>query len=157
MERIYQETRAAVCGYLVYLGVPGERAQEVTQDVFPRLYQPMRQKTAIENPKAWVYRVARNFSTTNLMLGSGSPTTGLTPLFQGGGPRTVELSLRFSFDGDSRRNLCQAALISGASTMRMRVGGWSTACASACVICVMLTSPRRLAECRVGGQTSANL
>jgi hypothetical protein len=36
-------------------------------------------------------------STTNLMLGSGSPTTGLTPLFQGGGPRTVELSLRFSF------------------------------------------------------------
>jgi len=36
-------------------------------------------------------------STANLMLGSGSPTTGLTPLFQNGGPRTVELSLRFSF------------------------------------------------------------
>jgi len=34
---------------------------------------------------------------TNLMLGSGSPTTGLTPLFQAGGPRTIELSLRFSF------------------------------------------------------------
>jgi len=34
---------------------------------------------------------------TNLMLGSGSPTTGLTPLYQAGGPRTVELSLRFSF------------------------------------------------------------
>jgi hypothetical protein len=36
-------------------------------------------------------------STTNLMLGSGSPTTGLTPLFQAGGPRTTELGLRFSF------------------------------------------------------------
>ncbi len=34
---------------------------------------------------------------TNLMLGAGSPTTGLTPLFQAGGARTVELSLRFSF------------------------------------------------------------
>ena len=36
-------------------------------------------------------------SMTSLMLGTGSPTTGLTPLFQAGGPRTVELSLRFSF------------------------------------------------------------
>jgi hypothetical protein len=36
-------------------------------------------------------------SMANLMLGAGSPTTGLTPLFQAGGPRTVELSLRFSF------------------------------------------------------------
>lgn len=36
-------------------------------------------------------------STANLMLGSGSPTTGLTPLFQSGGPRTIELGLRFTF------------------------------------------------------------
>jgi len=36
-------------------------------------------------------------SMMNLMLGSGSPTTGLTPLFQAGGPRTIELGLRFSF------------------------------------------------------------
>jgi hypothetical protein len=36
-------------------------------------------------------------SSANLMLGSGSPTTGLTPLYQAGGPRTVELSLRFTF------------------------------------------------------------
>ena len=36
-------------------------------------------------------------STANLMLGSGSPTTGATPLFQAGGPRTVELTLKFSF------------------------------------------------------------
>jgi hypothetical protein len=33
----------------------------------------------------------------NLMFGSGSPTTGLTPIFQEGGPRTVELGLKFTF------------------------------------------------------------
>jgi len=36
-------------------------------------------------------------STANLMLGSGSPTTGLTPLYQAGGPRTIELNLRLTF------------------------------------------------------------
>jgi hypothetical protein len=36
-------------------------------------------------------------SSANLMLGSGSPTTGLTPLYQAGGPRTIELGLRFTF------------------------------------------------------------
>ncbi len=36
-------------------------------------------------------------SMQNLMLGSGSPTNGLTPLFQSGGPRTIEINLKFSF------------------------------------------------------------
>jgi hypothetical protein len=36
-------------------------------------------------------------SMQNLMLGSGNPTNGLTPIFQSGGPRTVELMLKFSF------------------------------------------------------------
>lgn len=36
-------------------------------------------------------------SMQNLMLGSGTPTGGLTPIFQSGGPRTVELNLKFSF------------------------------------------------------------
>ena len=36
-------------------------------------------------------------SMTNFMLGSGTPTTGQTPLFQAGGARTVELSLKLSF------------------------------------------------------------
>jgi hypothetical protein len=36
-------------------------------------------------------------SSANLMLGLGSPTTGLTPLFQSGGPRTIEVGLRFTF------------------------------------------------------------
>lgn len=36
-------------------------------------------------------------SMQNLMLGSGTPTNGLTPMFQSGGPRTVEINLKFSF------------------------------------------------------------
>ena len=36
-------------------------------------------------------------SMQNLMMGSGNPTNGLTPLFQSGGPRTMEISLRINF------------------------------------------------------------
>ena len=54
---------------------------------------------AFSNPVSYLGSAlfGQSTSTTNLMLGSGSPTTGLTPLFQAGGPRTIELSLRFSF------------------------------------------------------------
>lgn len=36
-------------------------------------------------------------SMQNLMLGSGTPNTGLSPLFQTGGPRSVEMHFRVSF------------------------------------------------------------
>jgi hypothetical protein len=36
-------------------------------------------------------------SMQNLMLGSGTPTNGLTPIFQSGGPRTAEINVKFSF------------------------------------------------------------
>jgi hypothetical protein len=36
-------------------------------------------------------------SMQNLMFGSGTPNTGSPPLFQTGGPRSAELSFRFSF------------------------------------------------------------
>jgi len=36
-------------------------------------------------------------SLMSLMFGAGRPTSGITPAFQSGGPRTVELSLRWSF------------------------------------------------------------
>ncbi|MGH9622436.1 MAG: hypothetical protein ACRD45_22360, partial [Bryobacteraceae bacterium] len=39
----------------------------------------------------------RPASMQNLMLGSGSPTTGLTPIFQSGGPRTVEVQIKIGF------------------------------------------------------------
>lgn len=36
-------------------------------------------------------------SMQNLMMGSGNPTNGLAPLFQSGGPRTVEIGFKLSF------------------------------------------------------------
>jgi RNA polymerase sigma-70 factor (ECF subfamily) len=60
LERIYAETRHAVCAYLLYLGVPSEQAQEVTQEVFLRLYQTMKKGAVIENLRAWLFRVAHN-------------------------------------------------------------------------------------------------
>jgi hypothetical protein len=39
----------------------------------------------------------RSTSTQNLMLGTGSPNTGLPPLFQTGGARSAEFSFRVSF------------------------------------------------------------
>jgi hypothetical protein len=36
-------------------------------------------------------------SMLNLMLGAGSPGSGLAPVFQSGGPRSVQLTVRFRF------------------------------------------------------------
>ncbi len=54
---------------------------------------------AFSNPTNYLASPLFGQSTSmkNLMLGSGSPTTGLTPIFQSGGPRTVELSVKISF------------------------------------------------------------
>jgi len=60
LEQIYAETRASVCSYLLYIGVPSDQAQEVTQEVYLRLHQTMRKGTQIENLRAWLFRVAHN-------------------------------------------------------------------------------------------------
>lgn len=60
IERVYEETRAAICSYLLYLGVPSNQAQEVTQEVFLRLYQTMKKGSAINNLRGWLFRVAHN-------------------------------------------------------------------------------------------------
>lgn len=39
----------------------------------------------------------RSTSMQNLMFGGGTPNSGLTPLFQAGGPRSAELELRLKF------------------------------------------------------------
>ena len=60
VEQIYQQTRAGICSYLVCLGIPEPQAQEVTQEVYLRLYQTMRKGDEILNPRAWLFRVAHN-------------------------------------------------------------------------------------------------
>jgi len=60
LERIYVETRSSLCAYLLYLGAPAEQAQEITQEVFLRLYQSMLKGAQVENLRAWLFKVAHN-------------------------------------------------------------------------------------------------
>lgn len=60
VEQAYEQTHTAICSYLLYLGVPGGQAPEVTQEVYLRLYQTLRKGEQIENTRAWLFRVAHN-------------------------------------------------------------------------------------------------
>jgi len=63
---VYSAARDGVFRYLLALGLGAAGAQEVTQDAFLRLYVALRDGAAIEDPKAWVYRVARNAGVDSL-------------------------------------------------------------------------------------------
>ena len=60
LEEIYVAERNHIYTYLLYCGVPPQRAQELTQDSFVKLYLRMSKGEAVENPRAWLYRVAHN-------------------------------------------------------------------------------------------------
>ena len=59
---IYEAERDHIYSYLLYFGVPAGRAQELAQDSFLKLYLKMSKGESIENPRAWLYRVAHNFA-----------------------------------------------------------------------------------------------
>jgi hypothetical protein len=56
-------------------------------------------RASFSNPIGYLGSALFGQSTSmqSLMLGSGGPNSGLTPMFQQGGPRTVELGIKFSF------------------------------------------------------------
>jgi RNA polymerase sigma-70 factor (ECF subfamily) len=58
--RLFEESRDDVYRYLLTLGLYPPRAQEAVQEVFLRLYATMRKGEEIQNPRAWVFRVAHN-------------------------------------------------------------------------------------------------
>ncbi len=60
VEGIYQAERDNIYSYLLYFGIPGGRAQELAQDSFLKLYLKMSKGESIENPRAWLYKVAHN-------------------------------------------------------------------------------------------------
>jgi RNA polymerase sigma-70 factor (ECF subfamily) len=62
VEEIYEAERGNIYSYLLCFRVPAGRAQELTQDSFLKLYLKMSQGEQIENPRAWLYRVAHNFA-----------------------------------------------------------------------------------------------
>ena len=62
VEQIYAKERNSIYSYLLLLGVPRERAQELAQDSFLKLYLRMAEGEQIENPRAWLHRVAHNLA-----------------------------------------------------------------------------------------------
>jgi RNA polymerase sigma-70 factor (ECF subfamily) len=57
---LFEDLRMDVYRYLLTLGLRPPVAQEATQEVFLRLYVVRRQGQSIENPRAWIFRVAHN-------------------------------------------------------------------------------------------------
>jgi len=58
--RLFEEARDDVYRYLLTLGLHPPRAQEAVQEVFLRLYAALRKGEKLDNPRAWVFRVAHN-------------------------------------------------------------------------------------------------
>jgi RNA polymerase sigma-70 factor (ECF subfamily) len=58
--RLFEEARDDVYRYLLTLGLYPPQAQEAVQEVFLRLYATLRKGEAIQNPRAWIFRVAHN-------------------------------------------------------------------------------------------------
>jgi RNA polymerase sigma-70 factor (ECF subfamily) len=56
----YLDARDDVYYYLLTLGVGPAEAQDIAQDTFLRLYVTLQKGDAIQNHRAWVFRVAHN-------------------------------------------------------------------------------------------------
>ena len=60
VSRLFEEARDDVYRYLLTLGLYPPQAQETAQEVFLRLYATLRKGEEIQNPRAWIFRVAHN-------------------------------------------------------------------------------------------------
>ena len=58
--QLFEEARDDVFRYLLSLGLYPPQAQEATQEVFLRLYTTLKKGEEIQNPRAWIFRVAHN-------------------------------------------------------------------------------------------------
>lgn len=58
--QLFEEARDDVYRYLLTLGLYPPQAQETTQESFLRLYATLKKGEQIENPRAYVFRIAHN-------------------------------------------------------------------------------------------------
>lgn len=58
--QLFAEARDDVYRYLLSLGLYPPQAQEGAQEVFLRLYATLKKGEKIQNPRAWIFRVAHN-------------------------------------------------------------------------------------------------
>jgi RNA polymerase sigma-70 factor (ECF subfamily) len=63
---LYSAERDGVYRSLIVAGLNRAKAEESTQEAFLRLYAELRNGFTIENPRAWVYRVAHNLGVDAL-------------------------------------------------------------------------------------------
>ena len=74
VSRLFEEARDDVYRYLLTLGLYPPQAQEAAQEVFLRLYTTLRKGEEIQNPRAWVFRVAHNLGLkTRARQGAETP------------------------------------------------------------------------------------
>src|SRR4051794_11355794 len=59
--QLFLETRDDVYRYLLSLGLYPPQAQEGAQEVFLRLYATLKKGEKIQNPRAWIFKVAHNY------------------------------------------------------------------------------------------------
>ncbi len=60
--QLYEGAREDVYRYALTFGLAPGEAQEAAQEVFLRLYVALKKGEEIQNPRAWVFRVAHNLS-----------------------------------------------------------------------------------------------
>ena len=65
-ERLYAEYQTPVLNYVYRLVGDADIAEELTQEAYTRAWRARAQLPAIENPRAWLYRIATNAARDHL-------------------------------------------------------------------------------------------
>jgi RNA polymerase sigma-70 factor (ECF subfamily) len=60
--QLFREIRLPLYGYLVCIGLKPHEADDIVQEAFLRLHRQLESGVNIEEPRAWVFRVAHNVS-----------------------------------------------------------------------------------------------
>jgi RNA polymerase sigma-70 factor (ECF subfamily) len=65
-ERLYADYQTPILNYVYRLVGDADIAEELTQEAFTRAWRARTQLVAIENPRAWLYRIATNAARDHL-------------------------------------------------------------------------------------------
>lgn len=91
--RLFEESRDDVFRYLLTLGLPPPQAQEATQEAFLRLFMTLERGDAIQNMRAWVFRVAHNHALDVLAKERAKPLEPELEAVLRDGRRGVDMEL----------------------------------------------------------------
>jgi RNA polymerase sigma-70 factor, ECF subfamily len=62
VEQLFREARNDLYYYILSFGLAAHEAQEIVQDAFLRFYVALKRGDTVENPRAWLFRVAHNMA-----------------------------------------------------------------------------------------------